>query len=300
MPPKPVPAQGNLDDFVHQAPNILNNLVAGVNTLQATTQQMQHDLNAQGQQVNAALVQLDTDSLTQSVARLGIPAARPFNSRQPHKWVSDLLNEFTRWSQPHADAMTNNPITDVNAVPPTAIWANTLDPNYLVSREVYLYLHAQMPITKQTALDAAMDKLSFDRGDDLLKFSAYHAWLIIIEHKEELAASHLARLRTIRCPSEQHLVAFMSEVRLARADYLASIPAAQRVFRDHDVSAIVQENCPPTVKTIIDQQLFSTPLTACVVVRAQMSARRNHFHFFIFFGGALFCIALSRSDLLAL
>ena len=37
---------------------------------------------------------------------------------------------------------------------------------------MYLYLHAQMPITKQTTIDAALTKLSFDRGDELLRYSA--------------------------------------------------------------------------------------------------------------------------------
>ena len=124
----------------------MTDLVAGVTAMQQTTQQMRTDLNGQAVQVNAALATIDTDSLTQTVARLGIPAARPYNPRQPHKWASDLLSEFLRWSQPHADALSQDPVTNVAAVPPTLRWADTQDPEYQISREVYLYLHAQMPI----------------------------------------------------------------------------------------------------------------------------------------------------------
>ena len=57
-------------------------------------------------------------------------------------------------------------------------------------------------------------------------------------------------------------MAYLTEMRLIRADYLASIPAAERAHRDKDVAKIVQANAPSSVRSVIDAQLFTTPLTA--------------------------------------
>ena len=136
MPPK----QDTLDQFLQLAPGFMNTMANTMATMQAATTQIQADLDANAQQVNAALVNLDTASLTQTVARLGLPPARPYNPRQPHKWASDLYNEILRWSQAHADSLTTDPVTNAANVPPTLRWATDQDAGYLQSRDMFLYL----------------------------------------------------------------------------------------------------------------------------------------------------------------
>ena len=107
MPPK----QDTLDQFLQLAPGFMNTMANTMTTMQAATTQMQADLDANAQQVNAALVNLDTASLTQTVARLGLPPARPYNPRQPHKWVSPVDGKhlsFTALFRPFSKCICHN------------------------------------------------------------------------------------------------------------------------------------------------------------------------------------------------
>ena len=122
MPPKQ--NQQQMDQFLAAAPDFMNTMAGSMAALTAATNQLNQDMAANAAQVNANLAHIDTDSLTQSVQRLGMPAARPYNSRQPHKWATDLMNEMQRWSQPHADSLTTDPVTNAATVPPTLAWAN--------------------------------------------------------------------------------------------------------------------------------------------------------------------------------
>ena len=56
---------------------------------------------------------------------------------------------------------------------------------------------------KLVRIETDADTRCADRGDQLLKYSAYYMWQQIVRHNENLVAQHLTRLRSLVCTDMQ-------------------------------------------------------------------------------------------------
>jgi hypothetical protein len=106
-----------------------------------------------------------------------------------------------------------------------------------------------------------MATLASARNDDLLNYSAYHAFRVINEHNEHLAAHHLAKMQALHLGNKTRIESFILQMKLYRNDYNGSIPQAQIPFRDPDCARILVANLTPDFKQIVNSQLFSVPDT---------------------------------------
>ena len=152
-------------------------------------------------------------------------------------------------------------IADADAQPHPAIrWNHQNSPECSDSKQLYLMLHISLPLNLQSKVRLALDDICRQRGDDLLQYSAYHAWRVILQRDENLVSFHLTRLKSAKCNSMADYESHLSQIKALMSDYLGALPLDQHAARQHDLAMIIESNLPPQMRAAIDQQLFMTPI----------------------------------------
>ena len=152
------------------------------------------------------------------------------------------------WSDDHYNAINDNPVTNPNASPPTLIWANTDDRRYQISKEVALKLYPTLPLSKQVKIDTAIEALNNSRHDELLRFSAYHYWNVILEFSEQLASTHFANIENCKLANSAQLHNWLIVIKTLKDNYFGALPESQHDMRDPDTAKQIVKNLPSTSK----------------------------------------------------
>ena len=90
-------------------------------------------------------------------------------------------------------------VADANVDPPRLHFNNAADDLYYDNKTLFLMFHTLVPITLQVKIEQDAADRCTRRKDELLRYSAYYMFRVIMSIDEELAARHLARLKTLKC-----------------------------------------------------------------------------------------------------
>lgn len=125
-----------------------------------------------------------------------------------------------------------------------------------------LKLYLVMPRPKQVKIDTEIAAINSAWRDDLLRFSAYHYWHVIVEHNEQLASAHFTNIANCKLVHSAQLPDWLTIIRTYKDDYFGALPDAQHQMRDPDTAKQIVQNLPTDLQAVVDQQLFTTPDTA--------------------------------------
>ena len=209
MPPKQnipnvigVPDNDDLRIMFNQIGTAIDNANANIGLLATQNQNLIQALAPHVADIaNAVQNPVGLAGIEASLRHSSRPTLGPYTPDRPHQWTATSLDLIRYWDENLYLLLTDSrrTIADANADPPDVVWDQPAHAEYVRSKSLFLYIHAAVPLSVQSKIDDAVDKLCTDRRDELLRYSAYHAWQVIVRHDVHLSAQHLARLKSLVC-----------------------------------------------------------------------------------------------------
>ena len=71
-------------------------------------------------------------------------------------------------------------------------------------------------------IDSEISRLNSACGDELLCFSAYHSWRVIVEHNEQLASAQFTNISNCKLVHSAQLANWLIVIKTYKEDYFGA------------------------------------------------------------------------------